>query len=114
MSIPPSNYPSPGGQPPYGAPTAPVNGTMILILGILSLVVCGFLGPVAWIMGNNALASGNVDPSQAGSVNAGRICGMIASAFLVLGLIWFFFLGGLAMVGAHHAATTPYSAPGTP
>lgn len=35
------------------------NGTLILVLGILSLVLCGLLGPVAWIMGNNALR--NID-----------------------------------------------------
>src|SRR5438128_1906635 len=33
----------------------PHNGTVILVLGILSLVVCGLLGPVAWVMGNRDL-----------------------------------------------------------
>lgn len=109
MSIPPSNYP-----PSAGPASSGTNGTMILILGILSLVGCSILGPVAWILGNNALASGTVDPSQAGQVNAGRICGMIGTVFLVLTLIWFFFLGGLAMVGAHHAATSPMTTPTAP
>ena len=30
--------------------------TTILVLGILSLVVCQILGPIAWVMGNNELA----------------------------------------------------------
>lgn len=33
----------------------PVNGATYLTLGILSLVVCAFLGPLAWSMSNNAL-----------------------------------------------------------
>src|SRR5690242_11171194 len=31
----------------------PHRGTLILVLGILSIVTCGFLGPIAWIMGSN-------------------------------------------------------------
>src|SRR5262245_41781377 len=33
----------------------PHRGTLILVLGILSLVICGLLGPFAWVMGNNDL-----------------------------------------------------------
>lgn len=89
---------------------------MILVLGILSLVVCGLLGPVAWVMGNNALKSGAVDPAQAGAVNAGRICGMVASAFLVLGLVYVIFFGGLAAITARHAGrvSSPSSPTSTP
>jgi uncharacterized membrane protein YjgN (DUF898 family) len=67
--------------------------TTILVLGILSLVVCGILGPFAWSMGNRALR--DIDASQGtaaalggrSSVNAGRICGMIATVLLVLGAL---------------------------
>jgi hypothetical protein len=31
------------------------NATLILVLGILSIVCLPILGPVAWIMGNKAL-----------------------------------------------------------
>ncbi len=47
------------------------NATLILVLGILSLVCCGLLGPVAWIMGNNALReidAGIGNPSDRGLV----------------------------------------------
>jgi Domain of unknown function (DUF4190) len=67
-------------------------GTTILVLGILSLVICGFLGPVAWIMGNNAMAEIDRNPaaySNRGNVVAGRILGIIATVLLVLGvLLW--------------------------
>src|SRR5262249_23744110 len=48
-------------------------GALVLTLGILSLAVCGFLGPVAWIMGNNDLAAmraGRMDPSGEGITQA--------------------------------------------
>ena len=103
MSIPPSNYPPPPGG--YGpTPSAGSgNGTLILVLGILSIVCLPILGPVALIMGNNALKSGSVDPSQLQLVNAGRICGIVGCVFLVLGVIyWIAILAGVA-----HGLGTP-------
>jgi hypothetical protein len=70
----------------YGGRDHP-QGTTVLVLGILSLVVCQLLGPVAWIMGNNAIAEIDRNPgaySNRGSVQAGRICGIVASCLLVL------------------------------
>jgi predicted Zn finger-like uncharacterized protein len=60
----------------------PHRGTLILVLGILSIVVCGFLGPVAWIMGSNDLRqmrAGRMDPDGKGITNGGRICGIIGT-----------------------------------
>jgi hypothetical protein len=65
-------------------------GTIILVLGILSILICGFLGPVAWIMGNNAIAEIDRNPAaytNRGTVNAGRICGIIGTVLLVLGFL---------------------------
>ncbi len=60
------------------------------LLGILGLVVCQILGPFAWSMGNKALkeidASGVVY-SNRGSIQAGRICGIVASVLLVVTLV---------------------------
>ena len=70
--------------------SASVNGTLILVLGILSIVVCGILGPIAWVMGNNALAAldrGEGDPNERTSANAGRICGIVGTVFLILGVL---------------------------
>ena len=81
----------------------PHRGTLILVLGILGLVVCGPLGIAAWIMGNTDLReidAGTMDPEGRGTTQAGRICGMIACALMALGLVIgvIFFL--LAVVGA--------------
>ena len=47
---------SPYGYQPYnpGRSAEHPQGTTILVLGILSIVVCGLLAPVAWGMGNKA------------------------------------------------------------
>ena len=57
--------PPPAYQAPYsgyGGYEHP-QGTTILVLGILSLVVCQLLGPVAWVMGNNAIAEIDRNPT---------------------------------------------------
>jgi Domain of unknown function (DUF4190) len=97
MSQPPYDHPGqqPFGGPPYGgAPYGGVmehpQGTIVLVLGILSLVLCQLLGPVAWVMGNNAMAEIDRNPmgySNRGSVQAGRICGIIATALLILSIV---------------------------
>ena len=65
----------------------PHRGTLILVLGILSILVCGFLGPVAWIMGSSDLKeirAGRMDSEGEGSTNAGRICGIIGTMVQLL------------------------------
>lgn len=77
--------PAPGFQQsyqPYPVAGNPFEsrGTTVLVLGILGLVFCGLLGPVAWVMGNGikkeAEAAGFPEP---GNSKAGRICGIISS-----------------------------------
>lgn len=85
----------PYGAPPYGMPYGggymyPSQASTVMVLGILSLVVCGLLGPIAWSMGNTELARidrGEVDPSGRGSAVAGRVCGMIASILIIVGIV---------------------------
>ena len=93
---PPYGQPAYGGPPPFGGPPSyggmreHPQGTVILVLGIVSLVVCQVLGPVAWVMGNNAMADINRSPglyTNQSSVQAGRICGIIATAFLALTIL---------------------------
>jgi len=119
VSIPPPGGqppwpPQPGSPSPYGVPQQSGNGTLILILGILSIVCLQILGPVAWIMGNNALAainSGAGNPSELGNVTAGRICGMVGTGFLVLGIVyWVVILATVGITGLQHPGsfgTTP-------
>lgn len=90
----------PGGGWPGGGTRDHPQGTTILVLGILSLVLCGILGPVAWAMGNTArnemAAQPGVTWTNAGNVTAGRICGMVATGFLALGVL----IGVLAVAAA--------------
>lgn len=75
----------------------PHRGTLVLVLGILSLVICGILGIPAWIMGKNDLRemeAGQMDPAGRSLTNAGRICGMIGCILLALGIV----IGGLIFV----------------
>jgi hypothetical protein len=108
----------PGAPPPYQAPPygfappgyapqpswAPHRGALILVLGILGLMVCGFLGIAAWVMGNNDLAemeAGRMDPSGREMTNIGKILGIVTVAFWVLGILIgaAFFIFGIAMSG---------------
>jgi hypothetical protein len=69
----------------------PHRGSTILVLGILSLCVCGIiLGPIAFFMGNADIAAmdaGTMDPSGRGQTNAGRICGLIGGILHVVLLL---------------------------
>ncbi|MCX6901913.1 MAG: DUF4190 domain-containing protein [Verrucomicrobia bacterium] len=68
----------------------PHRGTLILVLGILSLVLCGPVGIAAWIMGNTDLKeidAGRMDPVGRGTTNAGRICGIIGTVLTAIGVI---------------------------
>ena len=121
-----SNWQQPGGAPPPPPNTPPPgystppgygyggqqmyarehpDGTTILVLGILSLVVCGLLGPFAWVKGNNALREIDANPgayTNRSNVSAGRICGIIASVFLIIGVVFLVF----ALILGAAASTT--------
>jgi len=69
----------------------PHRGTLILVLGILSLVLCGFFtGIPAWIMGKGDLAKikdGMMDPEGVGPTKAGMICGMICCILTLISIV---------------------------
>lgn len=99
-AAPPYAMPAYGMPPGYGM-NYPYQSqaSTVMVLGILSLVVCGLLGPIAWSMGNTELGRidrGEVDPSNRGSAVAGRICGMIASIMIIVGIVAVVFLFGIA------------------
>jgi uncharacterized membrane protein YjgN (DUF898 family) len=96
MSYQPPSYPPYGPPPQYGYP--PPNygiehpkGTTVLVLGILSLVICGLIGPFAWSIGTRTLAEIDAAPpgyfSNRGQVTAGRICGIVATALLIVTVV---------------------------
>src|SRR5262245_23892701 len=82
----------------------PHRGTMILVFGILGLVgVCWPLGIVAWVMGNGDLKqidAGQMDPAGRSLTNAGRICGMIATILMLIGIVVVGLIFGLGLIGA--------------
>ena len=86
----------------------PHRGTLILVLGILSIVICGPLGIAAWVMGNGDLKeidAGAMDPSGRATTNAGRICGIIGSILFAISIVVFILVAGLGFLGAvagHH------------
>jgi predicted nucleic acid-binding Zn ribbon protein len=89
----------------------PHRGTLILVLGILSLVMAQIiLGPIAWVMGTEDLKkirAGKMDPDGESNTNTGRICGMIGTILGAVGLavvvVFFCFWMSLftAIVGHH-------------
>ena len=85
----------------------PHRGTIILVLGILSLVVCAPLGIVAWVMGAGDLKemdAGTMDPTGRGNTEAGKICGMIGTILMIIGMVVVasvFMLGLMGAVAGH-------------
>ncbi len=69
----------------------PHRGTMILVLGILSLTGLGiFTGIPAWIMGNTDMAkirAGTMDPDGESNTNIGRILGMVSTIIFIVSVI---------------------------
>jgi hypothetical protein len=86
----------------------PHRGTLILVLGILSLVVCGPLGIAAWVMGSGDMKemdAGTMDPAGRGTTQAGKICGIIGTILMIVGfaiVILVMLLGGFAALHATH------------
>jgi len=77
--------------------------TTVLVLGILSLVVCQILGPIAWVMGNNELAgidAGRRPPQNRGTAQAGRILGIISTVLMIIGVVFLFIFLIIALVAS--------------
>jgi hypothetical protein len=84
------------------------NGTLILVLGILSIFCLQILGPVAWLMGNGALQaidSGYGDATQRANVAGGRICGIIGTVLLIIAVIGWVFWVTVVVHTVRHAAS---------
>ncbi|MCS7158878.1 MAG: hypothetical protein RMJ19_00260 [Gemmatales bacterium] len=80
----------------------PHRGGLILTLGILSLMICGLLGPFAWIMGSNDLAQmrrGRMDKSGYGATQAGYILGIISTILTLVGVLFVCMIAIMAGAG---------------
>ncbi|GIK18209.1 MAG: hypothetical protein AMXMBFR77_09970 [Phycisphaerales bacterium] len=101
----------------HSSVVAPHRGVLILVFGILSIVLCAILGPFAWIMGKGDLKridAGTMDREGRGLTQAGMICGIIGTVFLILSVLMILLyvvliaLGlGLAAAGAAGGAGGP-------
>ena len=85
MNMPPPPAAVTGGARPHP------RGTVVLVLGIVSLFFAGIiLGPIAIVMGNNALREIDASPgsyTNRSTVNAGRILGFVALALNILVIV---------------------------
>ncbi len=78
---------------------APHRGVLILILGIIGLLVCGFLAIPAVLMGKADLAemkAGRMDSSGEGLTRAGYILGMIALVLMFFQVVLLCVMFGVA------------------
>ena len=93
-------------EPISGAVPASNNRpTIILVLGILGIVCCGLLAPVAWFMGSaelKSIRSGSSPAAGEGLAKAGMILGIIGSVLLILSLLWIFFSLGYGLVSRRY------------
>jgi hypothetical protein len=62
------------------------SGSLILALGIISLIVCWPLGIVVWVMG--ARTERVADPAERALAKGGKVCGMIATAATLLFVVF--------------------------
>ena len=70
----------------------PHRGVLILVLGILSLMVCGVIGIFAWMMGKSDLEKirlGQMDKEGESLTKVGYILGIIGSIMFLLGMLLF-------------------------
>jgi predicted Zn finger-like uncharacterized protein len=94
----------------------PHRGTLILVLGIISIVIYALglpLGLPAWIMGRGDLRKmdrGEMDPAGRSTTQAGYICGIIGTILGALGIFGCIAYFGLIAVFVSTAST---SGPGT-
>lgn len=93
----PYGYPVPGASP-YGpvAPPDHAQATTVLILGILGLVTCQLVSPFAWAMGQRVVREIDSSGGRIGgrsAANAGRVCGIVGTAILLLAVV-----GGVGVV----------------
>jgi ABC-type Fe3+ transport system permease subunit len=75
--------------------------TVALVLGILSILCCGLLGPIAWYMGAQelkAIAAGTSSREGEGLARAGKILGIVGTILLACCILWVLFWGGFAVL----------------
>ncbi len=88
---------------PQSPQSASSQAITALVLGILGLVCCPLMGPIAWYFGKQesaAIAQGRSPLAGEGIAKAGFILGILGSIYLAGTLLWIFFLGGSVFLSA--------------
>lgn len=90
--------------PPPSPPPQPTSSQAItaLVLGVLSLLCCPFLGPIAWYLGNQerkAIREGRAPASGETLALVAVILGILGTIYLAGFVLWMFFMGGMAILG---------------
>jgi hypothetical protein len=86
---------------PGQSQSASTQAIIALVLGILGIICCGFLAPIAWYLGGQeirAIREGRSPIAGEGFAKAAKILGIIGTALFVLTLLWIFFAGGMAIL----------------
>lgn len=100
----PNDYLTPG----QGSNIPLPNATAVLVLGILSIVICGFLGIIGLVLGNKDIALYKANPgiyseASLGSLKSGRICSIVGLCLWCAGILIYaiviFFVIGMAASG---------------
>lgn len=108
---------TPPGPPAGWAPAPPRHpqATTVLVLGILGVVACGVLAPIAWYMGSKAMAEIEGNPgaySGDGEVRAGRILGIVGTVLFALVVVFMIVALVVLLIGA--AASGGFDSGGMP
>ncbi len=72
------------------APRSHPRASAILLCGILGVTIVPVLGPVAWALGRSALREIDAAPgryTRRSTVLAGMVLGIVATVFLIAGLV---------------------------
>lgn len=88
---------------PGTVPQQSSKAVMAVVFGVLGIICCGLLAPVAWYLANEELKSidaGRLSEANRGMAQVAKILGIIGTILLVLGLLWVLLFGGMATIGA--------------
>lgn len=82
----------------HGGGRAPEGATTVFIIGLLSLVLCQIMGPIAWYMGADyakRCKRARVRPD--GLATAGMVLGIVATVLLVLTIVYIAVVGAIVL-----------------
>ncbi|MBO0855896.1 MAG: DUF4190 domain-containing protein [Nocardia sp.] len=87
-------------EPPEGSPVEHPHATTVLLVGVMSVLCCGVLGPVAWVMGRRALDEIDISGGTVGGrsqVMIGYFAGIAGTVIMIITACIFL----LTVVGGH-------------